>query len=919
MAYALGIDVGTTFTAAAVWRDNRAETVGLGDHSPVIPSVLFRREDGLMLVGAAAEARAVTEPDRVARAFKRRLGDDVPIWLGDTKVDATDLTADMIRYVVSKVTERESQAPAHVTLACPATWSAHRRGLLEQAASRAGLGGRGDVGLLDEPTAAAVWYAAQPDRQLGPGELLAVYDFGGGTFDATVLRRTADGFDLCGAPGGEDSIGGADVDDAVLEHVARAVGPGWYELDVADPTTARAMAAVAAAAVTAKELLSDDTRAEIPVILPGVNRVVPITRDDLEDSVRVLILRTVDALHRTIAAAGFRETDLTQVLLVGGSSRIPMIGRLLADHLGVTVTADAHPKLAVCLGAAISAGARLAAASVPDQAAAPRRDRVTPGWHDGGWHDGSWHDGAELSRTAPPDELSRAAPPDELSRAAPPDDVPVKSTSTTTGGWSRTGPGSQVDPPGEQEARRAADLIAPVHGGPAPAEAAPAAVSLRVDLDRAGLTAATDQLLRPAASVPRRVPLADRDAPLVVRTAGDSDYRKAGRRGAVVYAAVAAVVLLVAVIVGIGIGLGGGTGDPNLAGGAPPFTRQGTTGAGTALPATEQIARLTGGPLAGAGPGPGSGTGVGTGGQAGGAARGIAPRPGGGWVAVGSEIGSGSTDETPAAWWTADGATWQRAATAGSGGGVTGGLGAVTATSDGTRLVAVGWDDSAAGVFTATAWTSTDGRSWQPASVERASNATLRDVVAVPGGLLAVGQDLALDREGDGTVWTSSDGTSWRRLTVTGVDGLGVQSLDRVARLADGSLLAVGREPSGAGSVSRVRRSTDGGAAWAAVETDLPDGAEVTGLAALPGGRLVGTGSTPAAGHREPRIWVTDAGARRWTPQEPVIAGGTGGTAGAARAEVDLLGVVAPGAVLATGTVAGSTPASWTIDLDQPR
>ncbi|WP_322762442.1 Hsp70 family protein, partial [Frankia sp. Cr2] len=354
MTYALGIDVGTTFTAAAIWRDGRAEVVDLDERARTIPSVLFLRDDGVMLVGEAAERRAIADPSRVAREFKRRFGDDVPVRLADTWVEIPDLVADMIRFVVNKVTERESQAPGHVMLTRPATWSGHRQDLMEQAA---GLAGLTDVGLLSEPVAAAGHYAAQ-DR-LTPGDRVGVYDLGGGTFDATVLRKTDGGFEVCGEPGGDDDLGGIDIDEAVLDHIARTVGPPWQRQDLTDPETARAVAQVHAAAVAAKEALSADTDAEIPVIIPGCNRTVRLTRDDLEESVRIMVLRTLDTFRRTCRSAGVEPAELNRVLLVGGSSRIPLVARLVEREFRVLVTVDTHPKFAVCLGAAIAGGARL--------------------------------------------------------------------------------------------------------------------------------------------------------------------------------------------------------------------------------------------------------------------------------------------------------------------------------------------------------------------------------------------------------------------------------------------------------------------------------------------------------------------------------------------------------------------------------
>jgi molecular chaperone DnaK len=356
MTYGLSIDVGTTFTAAAIWRDGRAKVVPLGDRSNTVPSVLFLRDDGVMLVGEGANRRAITEPDRVAREFKRRLGDRVPVRLGDQDLTPQALMAAMLGWVVQTVRDREGALPARVVLTCPANWGGYRRELLLEAARTAGVG---EVELMAEPIAAAAWYASQ--ERVEPGAVVAIYDLGGGTFDAAVVRKTEGGFELVGEPGGDDTLGGVDFDQQVMEHVAATLGDRWTGLDQADPLTAQAVAQVRANAVEAKEALSSDVEAAISVVVPGTSRQVRLTRVELEEMVREPLRATVAALRRALQAASVTPDALHAVLLVGGSSRIPLVAELLAGELGVPVAADAHPKFAVCLGAALATGVHLQA------------------------------------------------------------------------------------------------------------------------------------------------------------------------------------------------------------------------------------------------------------------------------------------------------------------------------------------------------------------------------------------------------------------------------------------------------------------------------------------------------------------------------------------------------------------------------
>jgi actin-like ATPase involved in cell morphogenesis len=366
VTYAVGIDVGTTFSAAATWRDGRAATVALGDRAPTVPSVLFLRDDGVMLVGEAAVRRAVTEPLRVVREFKRRIGDTVPVVLGGRRFDAAQLTAHMVRWVVDKVSEREGGPPDYAVLTHPASWGQHRLSLLADAAAHAGLP---HAGLLPEPVAAGLYYASQ--QRVPAGALLAVYDLGGGTFDATLLRKSATSFEIVGSPRGDDRLGGVDMDQAVLDHVVRTMGDRWPDAGLDDPALLPGLAQVRAAAVDAKEALSSDTHATVPVVLPGCTGDVRIVRSELERMVAPVVLRTVDLVRQTCLSAGVGPDELDAVLLVGGASRMPLVAELVTDELGRPVVVDAHPKYAVCLGAAIAAAARVEGRDPAPAAPAP--------------------------------------------------------------------------------------------------------------------------------------------------------------------------------------------------------------------------------------------------------------------------------------------------------------------------------------------------------------------------------------------------------------------------------------------------------------------------------------------------------------------------------------------------------------------
>jgi molecular chaperone DnaK (HSP70) len=299
MSYRLGIDLGTTYTAAAVTRptaDRRrptAEIVNLGDRAAQIPSVLHLSPDGTVLVGEAAERRVVSEPDRVVREFKRQVGDLTPIVVDGVEHTAHDLMALLVGRVVDQVVQRQGGRPDRIAVTHPAPWGPHKVSLVRTALQARGL----EVELLDEPRAAAISYAAT--ERVEPGSVVAVYDLGGGTFDAAVVRKNG-GFTMLGRPEGIERLGGVDFDDAVFTHVRNSVGKALDQLDPADEEVVAAVARLRRDCVEAKEALSSDTEVRIPVLLPGIRTTVRLVRGEFEEMIRDDVEASVEVLRRAV-------------------------------------------------------------------------------------------------------------------------------------------------------------------------------------------------------------------------------------------------------------------------------------------------------------------------------------------------------------------------------------------------------------------------------------------------------------------------------------------------------------------------------------------------------------------------------------------------------------------------------------------
>jgi molecular chaperone DnaK (HSP70) len=299
MRYGVGIDLGTSFTSAAVHGPGGTRMAPLTPEV-IVPSVAYAAPDGTLLTGIAAENAARIGADgRVARGFKRRLGDPTPLVLGGAAYSPAALMAAQLKDVLTRISRAEGGPPATVVLTCPAMWGPYRR---EHFAEVPRLAGVPASRLITEPEAAATHYSVE--RRLGNGEIVAVYDLGGGTFDTTILRMRSGGMEILGTPEGIEHLGGIDFDEALLAHVDDRLDGAVSALDRADPGAAAALAEIRAMCVRAKEELSTEPDVVLSVPLPSGPREVTITRLELNEMIRPSVRMTTDALRRTVISAG---------------------------------------------------------------------------------------------------------------------------------------------------------------------------------------------------------------------------------------------------------------------------------------------------------------------------------------------------------------------------------------------------------------------------------------------------------------------------------------------------------------------------------------------------------------------------------------------------------------------------------------
>ncbi|HTJ32410.1 MAG TPA: Hsp70 family protein [Dactylosporangium sp.] len=368
----LGIDLGTTHTVAALTApDGRSQPL-LFDASFLLPSSVYAEVDGHLLVGRDAERSARLDPSRYEPNPKRRV-DDGTVLLGQREYAVSDLLAALLRRTADEASRVLGIMPVRSVLTYPANWATHRRSVLADAAARAGMPA---PILVPEPIAAAAYFTTVLGRNIAPGGVLVVYDFGGGTFDTTVLRRRPDlGWDVLASDGLPD-VGGVDLDAAIIAHIGQSMTTSdpqrWRDLvEPGDDAGRRRTHLLREDVRSAKEQLSRSSTASVH--LPLFETDVHVTRPEFEQLSRSYLERTVDLTATTLQRAGVRVDQIGGLFLVGGSSRIPLVSTLLHQRLGVAPTLIEQPELVVALGSVLAAmPPRPAPFPAPPQPAGPR-------------------------------------------------------------------------------------------------------------------------------------------------------------------------------------------------------------------------------------------------------------------------------------------------------------------------------------------------------------------------------------------------------------------------------------------------------------------------------------------------------------------------------------------------------------------
>jgi len=347
-----GIDLGTT--CSTIGRvEHGVPTLVEIDGSVLVPSIVSFRADGSTLVGRAAENNAAVDPDRTIRSAKRFMGSDHKYEVDGRWVGPGEVAAIVLRYLADGVERAHGMRPKRVVITVPAWFAQPARAETQQAAEAAGLE---VVRLINEPTAAALAHAhGQPTIRRA-----LVYDFGGGTFDVSLVEQSGTLVEVR-ASHGDTRLGGDDVDAALAEVVRERTHETEPAVAELLRTSRGARERLLLAVRDTKHALSEALEATVRVPFLGdiAGRAVHfeqrLDRADVERVVLPLIERTLGSVDTVLADTHMRASDIQELLLVGGSTRMPAVWHALHRHYGWEGSSAVAPDLAVGLGAAIQA------------------------------------------------------------------------------------------------------------------------------------------------------------------------------------------------------------------------------------------------------------------------------------------------------------------------------------------------------------------------------------------------------------------------------------------------------------------------------------------------------------------------------------------------------------------------------------
>lgn len=346
----VGIDLGTTNSAIAHVEEGVPKTIPNSSGNNITPSVVTISDDNTRIVGEAAKNMQIQKPNRTISSIKRKMGEDHSVEVDGNEYTPQEISSYILDKLVRGAERTIDEDVEKAVITVPAYFNDRQR----NATIDAGRISDFEVErIINEPTAAAMAYGLSGDED----STILVYDLGGGTFDVSILDIGSGLYEIKSTAGIND-LGGVDWTERIADKI-HSIIEDEYNTTISDP---RSKQRVFEEAEEAKKELSNSRQTDI--IIPflseneegeSINVNYTITREDFENMAADLLDRTVQPVEQSIEDAGIEKSDIDEVLLVGGSTRMPQVQNLVEDKLGIQPRDDIDPEKVVAKGAAIQA------------------------------------------------------------------------------------------------------------------------------------------------------------------------------------------------------------------------------------------------------------------------------------------------------------------------------------------------------------------------------------------------------------------------------------------------------------------------------------------------------------------------------------------------------------------------------------
>ena len=351
MAKTIGIDLGTTNSVVAVMEGGKPTVIANAEGSRTTPSIVGFSKTGEKLVGQLAKRQAILNPDKTIASIKRHMGEDYKVNIDGKDYTPQEISAMILRKLADDASNYLGEKVTSAVITVPAYFNDAQRQATKDAGRIAGL----DVlRIVNEPTAAALAYGLEKEKS----EKVLVFDLGGGTFDVSILE-IGDGVHEVLSTSGDTHLGGDDFDQKVMDWICDEFKK-QEGIDLRGDK--QAMQRVKEAAEKAKCELSSvmETNINLPFITADANGPkhldLNLTRAKFEDLCRDLLNRCKTPVENALKDAGITKNDINEVVLVGGSTRIPAVQQLVKEYTGKEPNQSVNPDEVVAVGAAIQAG-----------------------------------------------------------------------------------------------------------------------------------------------------------------------------------------------------------------------------------------------------------------------------------------------------------------------------------------------------------------------------------------------------------------------------------------------------------------------------------------------------------------------------------------------------------------------------------